>query len=151
MCLKNVLNDTLNDLMCGPEKEENLKHILDFAKNLNKVDVVKEEENEVTKAILLIAEHLKETRAYMYTNPICKKKKPAITKVPPMKTRRQYGVIDMMHALVLIYCDLDVLRGYVEELTRRKHKTGFMKWVTFVLGKGLCCVIEGEWQEISKG
>ena len=91
------------------------------------------------------------TKAYKNFNPTCPKKKLVQTKVRPMKTRRQFGVEDMMHTLVLVLCDPDVMRGYAEELKRRHPDKSFMTWAAFVFGKGFCCVIKGEWDTISDG
>ena len=150
VCLNSMLSETLYDLFCGTERDANMEHALDLAIYLTRVSIDEGEESNLTKAILLGAEYLQKTKAYKNFNPTCPKKKLVQTKIRPMKTRRQFGVKDMMHTMVLVYCDRDVMRGFAEELERR-HKKSFMGWAASVFGTGFCCVIEGEWHLIAEG
>ena len=151
VCLNNLLNETLYDLFCDPERDANMEDALDFTIYVTRISIDEGEESNLTKAILLGAEYLQKTKAYKNFNPTCPKKKLVQTKIRPMKTRRQFGVKDMMHTLVLVFCDPDVMRGYAEELKRRRPDKSYLAWATFVFGKGFCCVIEGEWHKITKG
>ena len=108
VCLNLLFNETLYDLFCGPEKDVNMEHFLDLTIYLIRASMDEGEGSNLTKAILLGAKYLKGTKAYKNFSPTCLKKKLVQTKVRPMKTRRQYGVENMMHTLVLVLCDHNV-------------------------------------------
>lgn len=64
-----------------------------------------------------------------------------------LRSRRQFGVKDMLQTLKNIFCNAEVIRGYGEELQRR-HNNTFTAWAMEAFGEAWCCLVDGEWDEM---
>ena len=149
-CLQSHLNNTLYDLLCRHGiREEHLDYFLDFAVDLANISV-NDKGDKWLKSAQIIAEFIKKCKKSLFkhlVDPFCPNEKPGPDHIWPMKVRRQFGVVNMLHTLKSIFCDPIVVEGYATEMQERYNKT-FTAWALRFLGKAWCCLITKEWESI---
>ena len=149
-CLENVLKDQLDGFLCAKDREETFNKLLDFV--VRHVEITLEDWKVDQSWIKLLHDFAEIIKTLMVTvlqeivGPQC-----PIGKLSPnirsSRSRRQFGVKDMLQTLKNIFCDPTVIKGYGEELQRR-HNNTFTAWAIEAFGEAWCCLVDGEWDEI---
>ena len=149
-CTQEHLNGTIYDLLCAEAREENLDDLLDFVIHLIETRVLDRTDKWV-EAIKLGAKIIKKTKQYIFQYIVdaigCPNVRPGRPLLHPMKTRRQFGVKDMLHTLRNVYCDPLVVKG-IGMYFEMKFNNTYSTWLLGTSAEYWCCLVNGEWDRI---
>ena len=148
-CIERQLADTLYDVLCADDREENMDKALEFT--LEVIERMGDEDlNGKWGSIKIGIELFTKFKTFIYKyimDPLCPSEKPSDANRRSTKERRQFGVIDILHTLENVYCDPVVVRG-IGRFAKAKHKNTHSDWLFEETSKYWCCLVKGEWEDI---